>query len=55
MTEVNTNDLHPEVWKLFDRYVDDRKRLLHEPVDDGVLAFSAASGPVEAVELARAA
>ena len=29
-------------WKLFDRYADDRKRLLREPVDDGVLAFSAA-------------
>jgi monooxygenase len=29
-------------WKLLDRYVDDRRRLLHEPVDDGVLVFSAA-------------
>ena len=27
-------------WKLLDRYADDRKRLLREPVDDGVLAFS---------------
>jgi len=43
-------------WKLFDRYVDDRKRLLQEPVDDGVLAFSSAPGPVvEPVALARAA
>jgi len=42
-------------WKLFDRYVDDRQRLLHEPVDDGVLAFSAARGHVETVEMARAA
>jgi monooxygenase len=42
-------------WKLFDRYVDDRKRLLYEPVDDGVLAFSAAPNQVETVELARAA
>jgi monooxygenase len=42
-------------WKLFDRYVDDRKRLLHEPVDDGGLTFSAAPGQVETVELARAA
>ncbi|MBL8347770.1 MAG: NAD(P)/FAD-dependent oxidoreductase [Rubrivivax sp.] len=43
-------------WKLFDRYADDRRRLLHEPVDDGVLAFSA--GPAQAPEslpLARAA
>jgi monooxygenase len=29
-------------WKLFDGYADDRRRLLREPVDDGVLAFSAA-------------
>jgi monooxygenase len=29
-------------WKLFDRYIDDRRRLLQEPVDDGVLAFSVA-------------
>jgi cation diffusion facilitator CzcD-associated flavoprotein CzcO len=42
-------------WKLFDRYVDDRKRLLDEPVNDGVLVFSAAPGQVETVELARAA
>ena len=28
-------------WKLLDRYADDRKRLLRERVDDGVLAFSA--------------
>jgi cation diffusion facilitator CzcD-associated flavoprotein CzcO len=42
-------------WKLFDRYADDRKRLLDEPVDDGVMAFSAAPGPVETVELVGAA
>lgn len=42
-------------WKLFDRYADDRKRPLREPVDDGVLTFSAAPGQVETVELARAA
>jgi monooxygenase len=42
-------------WKLFDRYVDDRKRLLQEPVDDGVLAFSAAPGQAEAMPFARAA
>jgi hypothetical protein len=27
-------------WKLFDSVADDRRRLLREPVDDGVLAFS---------------
>jgi len=42
-------------WKLFDRYADDRKRLLHEPVDDGVLVFCASPGRVENVELADAA
>jgi cation diffusion facilitator CzcD-associated flavoprotein CzcO len=31
-------------WKLFDRYADDRKRLLDQPVDDGVLVFS--GGPI---------
>jgi cation diffusion facilitator CzcD-associated flavoprotein CzcO len=43
-------------WKLFDRYADDRRRLLHEPVDDGVLAFSGARRPAaEPQPLARAA
>lgn len=43
-------------WKLFDRYGDDRRRLLHAPVDDGVLAFSAGPGrAAEPVPLARAA
>jgi cation diffusion facilitator CzcD-associated flavoprotein CzcO len=28
-------------WKLYDRYADDRKRLLRQPVDDGVLGFDA--------------
>lgn len=46
-------------WKLFDRYADDRRRLLHEPVDDGVLAFSATGGATlataEQAPLARAA
>ena len=31
-------------WKLYDAYADDRRRLLREPVDDGVMAFS--GGPV---------
>jgi monooxygenase len=31
-------------WKLFDRHADDRRRLLHEPVDDGVLDFGAVPG-----------
>lgn len=43
-------------WKLFDRYADDRRRLLQEPVDDGVLAFGAGPAPAaEPVPLARAA
>jgi cation diffusion facilitator CzcD-associated flavoprotein CzcO len=43
-------------WKLLDRYVDDRRRLLQEPVDDGVLAFSTGSGQAHvAAALARAA
>jgi cation diffusion facilitator CzcD-associated flavoprotein CzcO len=32
-------------WKLFDRYADDRNRLLREPLEDGVLAFSGDAGP----------
>lgn len=32
-------------WQLFDRYADDRRRLLQEPVDDGVLVFAAARTP----------
>lgn len=28
-------------WKLFDGFADDRRRLLQDPVDDGVLAFGA--------------
>jgi cation diffusion facilitator CzcD-associated flavoprotein CzcO len=35
-------------WTLCDHYADDRRRLLVEPVDDGVLAFSA--GPIEAAK-----
>jgi len=42
-------------WKLLDRYADDRKRLLREPVDDGVLAFSTAPSQAVAVPFARAA
>jgi len=30
-------------WKLMDAYADDRRRLLHEPVDDDVLAFGGAA------------
>jgi cation diffusion facilitator CzcD-associated flavoprotein CzcO len=41
-------------WKLFDRYADDRKRLLREKVDDGVLVFSAPPNPEEPVQLAAA-
>ena len=29
-------------WRLFDRYADDRRRLLREPVDDGVMTFGGA-------------
>jgi cation diffusion facilitator CzcD-associated flavoprotein CzcO len=43
-------------WTLCDHYADDRRRLLVEPVDDGVLAFSAGPREVaEAVPLTRAA
>ena len=42
-------------WKLSDRYTDDRRRLLREPVDDGVLAFSAAPDQPAGVPFARAA
>lgn len=42
-------------WKLFDRYADDRRRLLEEPVDDGVLAFGAAPAAAQPAELAQAA
>ncbi len=42
-------------WKLLDRYVDDRRRLLREPVDDGVLVFSAAPRESEVVAATQAA
>ncbi|MBL8361656.1 MAG: NAD(P)/FAD-dependent oxidoreductase [Rubrivivax sp.] len=42
-------------WKLFDRYADDRRRLLEEPVDDDVLVFGAAPAAAPKAELAQAA
>lgn len=42
-------------WQLFDRYVDDRRRLLREPLEDGVLVFSVAAERADTLAGAHAA